>query len=299
MIRAACLGAVALAGLAPAAGAQMLHYEGGLSLASGTYIFTQRTNSFTLSTGLAFSAGPVTFRGSFPVFLQNTTLVASSGSMLVPTGGSSVGTVADSSAARGGRGDGSGRGSLVVYDPALQVQSPGDGFIEVPPTAVTGYQAHFGDPTFGANVALNSGPFGVLLGAGVKAPVTDTASFGTGAWDFGGSLSLSYRLGYVAIVSVDAGYWRMGDLPQLDLQDPVLLSASVSHLSRRGWGFSASFYSATSVIDGYPSSRSLSVGLLRVGTRQSIGVTAGVGFTETTPDFIFGLNWRLRLFGSY
>ncbi len=299
-MRAACLGAVALAGLAPAAGAQMLHYEGGLSLASGTYIFTQRTNSFTLATGLAFSAGPVTFRGGFPVFLQNTTLVASSGSMLLPTGGSSGGTVAESSAARGGRGGDSGRGSLIVYDPSLQVvQDPGDGAVDVPTTAVTGYQAHLGDPTFGANVALNGGGFGLLIGAGVKAPVTDTASFGTGAWDFGGSVSLSYRFGYAAVVSVDAGYWRMGDLPQLDLQDPVLLSASVSHLSLSGWGFSASLYSATSVIDGYPSSTSVSLGVLRVGARQSVGVTAGVGFTDTTPDFMFGVNWRFRLAGSY
>lgn len=299
MKRAACLGALALAGFVPEAGAQMLHYEGGLSMASGTYIFTQRTNSFTLATGLAFSAGPVTFRGTVPVFLQNTTLVASSGSMLVPTGGSSVGTVADSSAARGGRG-GSGRGFLVIDDPSsLMLDAAADGTVEVPATAVTGYEAHMGDPTFGANVALGSGPFGVLMGVSAKAPVTDSASFGTGAWDVGGSLSLSYRLGYVAVVSVDAGYWHMGDLPELDLQDPVLLSATVSHLSMRGWGFSASFYSATSVIDGYPSSRSVSVGLLRVGARQSVGITAGVGLTDTTPDFMVGLNWRLRLAGSY
>jgi hypothetical protein len=278
----------------------MLHYEGGLSLASGTYIFTQRTNSFTLSTGLAFSAGPVTFRGTFPVFLQNTTLVASSGSGLLPTGGSSVGTVADSSVARGGRGGGSGRGLLVVSDPAaLVLDAAADGTVDVPSTAVTGYQAHMGDPTFGASVAFGSGPLGVLVGASAKAPVTDTASFGTGAWDVGASLSLSYRLGFTAIVSVDAGYWRMGDLPELDLQNPVLFSASVSHLSMRGWGFSASFYSATSVIEGFPSSRSLTVGILRVGPRQSIGFNAGVGLTDTTPDFVVGLNWRLRLAGSY
>lgn len=299
MKRTACLGLLVLAGIAPAAAAQMLHYEGGLTLASGTYIFTQRTNSFTLSTGLAFSAGPVTFRATLPVFLQNTTLVASSGSILVPTGGSSVGTVADSSAARGGRG-GSGRGFLVIDDPSsVMLDAAVDGTVDVPVTSVTGYQAHLGDPTFGANVALGSGPFGVLLGAGVKAPVTDTASFGTGQWDFGGSLSLSYRFGTVAFVSLDAGYWHMGDLPELDLQDPVMLSATVSHLSMHGWGFSASYYSATPVIAGFSSSRSISVGILRVGARQSIGINAGVGLTDTAPDVMVGLNWRLRLAGSY
>lgn len=297
MTRAACLGLLAVAGLAHAAGAQMLHYEGGLALASGTYIFTQRTNSFTLSTGLAFSAGPVTFRGTFPVFMQNTTLVAASGGILVPTGGSSVGTVADSSAARRG---GSGRGFVVIDDPSsLVLEGSADGAVDVPATSVTGYQAHMGDPTFGANVSLGGGPFSALLGAGVKVPFTDTASFGTGEWDYGGSLSLSYRLGIVAFVSVDAGYWHMGDLPELDLQDPLLLSATVSHLSMSGWGFSASYYSATPVIEGFASSRSVSVGILRVGARQSIGINAGVGLTDTTPDFMVGLNWRLRLAGSY
>jgi hypothetical protein len=297
--RTAWLSAVALAGLGSTAGAQVLHYEGGLSLASGNYIFTQRTNSFTLSTGLAVSAGPVTFRGTFPVFLQNTTLVASSGSMLLPTGGASGGTVADSSAARGGRGSG-GWGSLVVGDPSsLVLDAESDGFVDVPTTAVTGYEARAGDPTVGANVSFGGGPLGVLVSAGAKIPVTDTASFGTGAWDFGGSMSLSYRLGSAAVVSVDAGYWVMGDLPDLDLQNPLLLSASIAHLTRTGWGFSAAFFSSSSVVAGFPSARSVSAGILRVGARQSIGLTIGAGLTDTTPDIMLGVNWRLRLAGSY
>jgi len=296
--RAALLGAAALVGLGSTAGAQMLHYEGGLSLASGNYIFTERTNSFALSTGLAFSAGPVTVRGTFPVFLQNTTLVASSGSMLLPTGGASGGTVADSSAARGGRGTG-GRGMLVLEPASLVLDAAQDGTVDVPVTAVTGYEARVGDPTVGANVSLSSGRLGVLLGAGMKVPITDTASFGTGAWDFGGSVSLSYSLGTVAMVSVDAGYWVLGDPPELDLQNPVLLSASVAHLSRSGWGFSLAYYSASAVITGFSSSRSVSAGILRVGAGQSIGLNLGVGFTDTTPDIMVGLNWRLRLAGSY
>lgn len=299
MRRAALLGAAALVGLGSTAGAQMLHYEGGLSLASGNYIFTERTNSFALSTGLAFAAGPVTVRGTFPVFLQNTTLVASSGSMLLPTGGASGGTVADSSAARGGRGTG-GRGGLLVVEPAsLELDAAQDGTVDVPVTAVTGYEARMGDPTFGANVALSTGRLGVLLGAGMKVPVTDTASFGTGAWDFGGSMSLSYSLGAVAMVSVDAGYWVLGDPPELDLQNPLLLSASIAHLTRSGWGFSLAYYSASSVIAGFSSSRSVSAGILRVGATQSVGFNVGVGFTDTTPDIMVGVNWRLRLAGSF
>ena len=87
--------------------AQGLYYEGGLGLTSGMYIFTERTNTITLLTGLALHAGPVTIRATVPAYAQNTTLLAGSSTGLIPTGGSSSSVVADSSAARqGGRGGG-------------------------------------------------------------------------------------------------------------------------------------------------------------------------------------------------
>ena len=42
--------------------AQTLHYEGSAGLATGSYIFTTRTSSWQVSTGLALGAGPGTFR---------------------------------------------------------------------------------------------------------------------------------------------------------------------------------------------------------------------------------------------
>jgi len=71
---------------APAA-AQTLHYEGGAGLATGTYILTERTSSWSLSTGLALGAGPVTFRLAVPVFYQSTTLVHRSATLVAPTAG--------------------------------------------------------------------------------------------------------------------------------------------------------------------------------------------------------------------
>ncbi|HEU5303994.1 MAG TPA: hypothetical protein VFU40_05065, partial [Gemmatimonadales bacterium] len=80
--------------------AQGLYYEGGLSMARGTYIFTERTTSWSLATGFAFDRHAVTLRASLPVHLQNTTLVSLSGpGGGLPTGGSSSGTVADTGSA--------------------------------------------------------------------------------------------------------------------------------------------------------------------------------------------------------
>ncbi len=279
--------------------AQQLHYEGAVSLTSGTYIFTERTNSWTLSTGLALTVGPVTVRGSVPMFVQNTTLLTSSAGGLVPTGGSSSGAVADTSAAHRGR---SGTvmatpGGTGLPTATLAIGESADGVVDVPSTAVTGYQARAGDPVFGATASLGSGRVGLLLGANAKAPLTDTTGFGTGAWDFGGSASLSCLFGLTTLVSVGAGYWVMGDLPDLDLQNPFSVSASVSYLGLRGWGVSGSLATATAVIDGYPSSTSLSGGILRVARRQSVGLTIGVGLTDTAPDLMIGLTWRLQLTG--
>ncbi|KPK04913.1 MAG: hypothetical protein AMS20_07855 [Gemmatimonas sp. SG8_28] len=293
------LGVAAFVVVTPAASAQQLHYEGALSLTSGTYLFTERTNSWTLSTGLAFAAGPVTFRASLPMFVQNTTLLTSSGGGLVPTGGSSSGTVADSSSARRGRGGtiptGATTSSLSV--PSLSVVQSADGTIEVPSAAVTGYAAHAGDPLIGATAAVSSGRLSLLLGASAKVPLNDSTGYGTGAWDFGGSGSLSYLFGLTTMISVDAAYWVMGDLPELDLQNPLLLSASLSFLGLSGWGVSGSLSTASPVIDGYSGSTMVTGSLLRVGRSRSLGLNIGVGLSAMAPDVTVGLTWRMQLTG--
>lgn len=67
------------AGVTAPLAAQEVAYEGGLSAATGRYIFTERTTTWTLLAGLAYTAGRFTLRGSVPIVLQNTTLVTRSG----------------------------------------------------------------------------------------------------------------------------------------------------------------------------------------------------------------------------
>jgi len=275
--------------------AQGVYYEGGLSLASGTYIFTERTNTVTLLTGLAFQAGPVTLRGTLPAYAQNTTLVAASSAGLVPTGGSSSQAVADSASSRRGRG-----GSLHVTRPDFSIVSATDESeapVEVPPSSVTGFGAAVGDPTVGLTAGITPGSgFSLLFGLGAKVPVNDTASFGTGAWDVGASASLSLSLGLTTMVGVSAAYWCIGDAPGLELRDATMLSATVSHLALSGWGLSASAFSASPVIEGFASSVSVSAGVLRMGSRgRSIGLNVSLGLSETAPDVMVGVTWRFGL----
>lgn len=241
--RIALLGALLL-GPAPQLWAQGLYYEGSLSVASGRYIFAERTTSWSLATGLAVGSGRVTVRASFPVYLQNSTLVSlSSPAGGMPTGGSSSGAVSDSGAARKQRG---GDQRMWQGTPAFAM-----GPVEVPSTAVTDYQAAIGDPTVDLGWrAIDGTRTGMTVTAMAKAPVADTASFGTGQWDVGSSVALSRQVGRRASVGVNVSYWHLGDLPTLDFRDPVYGSAGVTYLARSGWAAGASISGGTSALEG-------------------------------------------------
>jgi hypothetical protein len=278
--------------------AQGAFYEGGLSLASGNYIFTKRTNTFTLLTGLAVQAGPVTLRATLPTYLQNSSLLAGSSTGLLPTGGSSSRAVADSGASRKGR---DGRTTAAGAAPStslavVAIVQDSLGSVDVPASSVTGYGTTIGDPTVGLSARVWQGPrVGVILGVGAKLALTDSSSYGTGAWDVGGSFSFAYSLGLTTMIGVDLAYWWMGDAPELELQNSLMASVSLSHLWLSGWGFSASVFRATPVIDGFACTASAGVGVLRFSPRGSIGLNASVGLTETAPDVMIGVSWRIGL----
>jgi hypothetical protein len=134
-----------------------------------------------------------------------------------------------------------------------------------------------------------------MLGGGAKIPVTDTTSYGTGEWDYGASVSLSQMLGFSTLVGVDLAYWHFGDFADLDLRDGIMGSASVAYLGGRGWGGSASVSGARSVIEGFADSYSLGLGITRIGGRASVALNVSLGLSETTPDALASLSWRVAV----
>jgi hypothetical protein len=273
----------------PSVQAQTVHYEGGLSVSSGDYIFTERTTSWTLTNGLALAAGPFTFRATVPLYRQNTTLITGTGTGPVPTGGSSSGIVADSAAARSGKRQG-GMGQDVAAPSVLLAQGP----VDVPATAVTGYEFAVGDPLASVSLALiGTSPVSLTIGAGIKLPLTDTTGFGTGEWDYGGSLSLSYRLGYTSSLGLNLGYWHLGDLPDLELNDPLMGSVTFAYLAPSGWGGLVSVSGSTSAISEFAAPAYAGATMTRVAGSGTFGVHASVGLTESAPDFTLGVSWRV------
>jgi hypothetical protein len=291
------LSAVAAAWTCPLT-AQQLHYEGGLSMSSGSYIFTERTTSWVLSNGLALDTGPFTIRSTVPVYRQNTTLLTTSATGLLPTGGSSSGVVADSSAARKGGQSGGGGGnnsevaaSLPSFNEmAALVVDP----VEVPLSAVTGYRVTLGDPMINISTVLaESGRTSVLASFGAKIPLNDTTSYGTGKWDLGGSLSLAHGISSSVLMGLDFSYWRFGDLPELDLRDGLMGSASIAYLGSTGWGGSASVLAARSVVEGFADSYMVSGSVTRLAGIGAVSLNLSAGLSEMAPDFTAGLSWRV------
>ncbi|HXF96498.1 MAG TPA: hypothetical protein VNI61_10410 [Gemmatimonadales bacterium] len=262
---------LALAAPVLPAAAQRLAYEGSLSVATGSYFFTARTTSWMLVTGIAATAGRVTLRASIPLYLQNTTLLSGSGWGMMPTGGSLGGTVADSGRARHGWGG---------------MRMP------VPARAVTGYHPALGDPVAYAGARLvETFRTSVAVGGAVKFPLTDTSQFGTGAWDAGATLSATRWLGG-GFVALDLAFWRLGDLPDLELGDPLTASVTLGRRVGTDWIGSVFATGGTSALEGYPAPASIGAVWARTGA-PAWTASVALGLTDAAPDLVVALAWRL------
>lgn len=314
--------ALAMAILAPALGGQRVTYEGALSAATGRYFFTERTSAFGLSTGLSLRQGRWTVRASVPTWLQNTTLVSTSGLGPVPTGGpDGQGAVSDSGQAReqrrqgkasadptgtgsggdgngqggngnGGSGSGSGNGAGALVLRLAEEAVP------APDAAITGYEARLGDPLVGVAVRIvDRGPVAVTLGTTVKIPVASTDGIGTGAWDLGASVAASAGLGRRTTIGLDLAYWRLGDLDNLELRDPVFGSLSLGALLSDRWSGLVAVSAGSRPLTGFDPPVMVTLAVSRYGNAAAWGVSLGTGLTESSPDLMVGLTWSIPLNG--
>jgi hypothetical protein len=272
-----------LVAASPVAG-QRLAYEGSLGMTTGRYIFTNRTTTFSLSTGLAVTAGRLTLRVALPVWLQNSTVISATGpGGTLPSGGASGGTVSDSGRGRGGRGGGMIGGSAVRAR------------VELPGSAFTDYRAAIGDPLLGTSLLLlRGGPVRLGVGGLVKVPLADTAHYGTGEWDLGVTGSASVRLSGATLLGVDAAWWYLGDLPELDFNNPASGSLSLSHLPAARWAFSIFARGSTAAVPGFPAPVSVGGGITWLSPRAVFGLEAAAGLTATTPEFGITAYWRVQ-----
>jgi hypothetical protein len=266
----AVVAGVTLATLAttlPAAG-QGVYYSGSLQISSGQYDLSDRSNSLFFFNGLSASAGPLRLSASVGLVFRSSPIISYS---TVGTSGMGSGMSTES-----------GTGTVTVADTSSYEE------------------LGFGDPLAHADLLLlkEGSVFpAVRITADVKPPLADVGrGFGTGEWDYAGGLSLAKALG-TTLVFVDVSYWMLGDLPDVDLNDPVAYGVGIARAVAGGrFGILASLFGYTRILDAVDPPAQVSLGLsylLRNG--RSVMGSAALGLSESSPDVSISFGWTIRL----
>lgn len=257
--------------------AQDVAYSGSVQFSTGEYIFAQRTHSLYLVNGLTGSQGRLTLNASVPLILQSTPWVSYAGGGLVPSGGTQHGEVSGHMGR--GRFD---RDGVRLAD-------------------TTSYEEiGLGDPLarLDLEVLRGSGSLpAIRVNVSAKAPIADLdRGFGTGEWDYSAGLSITRGFG-TTFVFVDVAYWVLGDLPDLELQDPVAYSLAVGRALGAGrWGLLGSISGFTRILPDTDPPLHVGLGLSRIlEARRSLSAGVSFGLTESSPDVSASFGWRIGL----
>jgi len=292
--------------LAPAShAAAQVTYTGSLRTATGTYLFTERTTSVYFLSAVDGEKGPFRVSGSVPLIYQSTPWL-SYGTVPIPSGGRQSGSVADQirqsrAGGSGTTGSGTGSGSGAGSGPAgLMAQTaPASSTVVILPIETVVGRTGVGDPTFRAGYRLTS-PYSNtavrLHGAYKPGLASVEQGFGTGASDYGAGATLAHLIGRHQL-SGSFEAWSLGDMPDMTLNTTLSYRVAYdAYLSSNLWSVSGAFAGWTAVQDGVDPPRDISVGVARYfgASRRSLGATASFGLSDSSPDVVVSLDWRVQ-----
>ncbi len=252
---------------------------GYLQYSQGDYIFGSNTSTFYIVPGLRYEAGNWSASAILPIVSQNNNLVTGAGGMLLPHGGSNM----SMSSGNGGIMGGSGR--MTAMDSSMS------GVVGLGDLYLTGeYQIVHSDydqpnlPTIG-------------IEAQIKVPTASTAhNFGTGKFDFGGSINYRQLVGAYVIMA-DAGYLMLGKPAGVDFRNPFSYGGGIGRFFGKGNLSLAFMYQGYStVLSGYPPPNQVSLGLNYKASSDLIWtVLVSKGLTDTAPSYGItgGFRWNL------
>lgn len=278
---------------------QQVYYQGSAQFATGKYLFSESTDSFYLLNGLSLSDPDYNLSFSVPLISQNSPWISYSAIGVTPTGGKQNGEVNNKKGGGGGKG-GNGSGMMSITSTGT---SGGNAVVseEIALEDTVSYtKTGFGDPTISGGITLlpqETGQPGIKLNGSVKIPLADFENgYGTGEWDFGAGLSVSTRLSDWFLMA-DAMYWWLGDLPELDLKNPVSYSLGIGYpLVYQKVALMASYYGYTRIIAGVepPRTAGLSMSYWFSGG-HSLSLSGNVGLSDVSPDYSLSLGWSIKL----
>ena len=276
--------------------AQALSYSGSLQASSGDYIFTERTHSLYLNTGLTAEIGPATASISVPVIYQTSPWISYTVAGVIPSGGTDQVSVRTR---RSGSGSGTGGQNGGRASKTFELVTGVDESDDITPADTVAYsELGLGDPSI--DVTLNilgldgRGP-ALHVCATVKTPVADVdRGFGTGAWDAGFGVGVSQRFGRV-FAFANAEYWFFGDMADLPLNNALSygIAAGVPIVAGKLTAL-GSLSGFTRIIEDVDPPMQLGLGVnYALAPTHSLSMTTAVGLTEGTSDYQIGVGWSV------
>lgn len=262
--------------------AQQLYYNGNMQLASGSYFFGERTQSFYVTNGFSINDLRYNASFSFPFVVQNSPWISYSGTGGIPTGGPQSESVGQHTRQGMGQGMGGRRQHIDLPDTASYNQS---GFSD--PSANMGYRI----------IGKDYGTTSVKLNASLKFPLADpTRGFGTGEWDVGWGGSVSQRIN-TWFISGNLMYWHYGDMPDLELKNALNYGAGIGKSLAGGkWMLLGSFFGMTEIIEDVDPPLSAGLGIGRqIGGRTNFNANIYFGLSESSSDVAVGAGWQVKL----
>lgn len=250
-----------------------VYYTGTAQFATGNYIFSQRTNSFSIYNGLGVNSGALNFSLSVPLVYQSTPWLSLSGTHFIPSGGT--------------------QHTMVRHRMGMPGQT-----VLIDTTKY--HHIGLGDPFLHAEARLlqeRSVVPSISLTGDVKPPLANPSNgFGTGEWDWAAGVSLAKKLGPV-FGFASLSYWVLGDMSGLELKDPLAYSLSLGRpLAGDKYAVMASISGESRVIANTEASTIFSLmGSRNLTPQTSLSLSLGFGLTNSAPDFSLGLGWRTGL----
>lgn len=165
--------------------------------------------------------------------------------------------------------------------------------------AATNWVTGLGDVYVRADVPLSgvgSGRLATSVNGAVKLPTADAArGLGSGETDVTIGFAVSSMRGRHSVLA-DVSFWMLGDSQDVEVRNVPAVFVGYGIVLDRAYRWSAVFAAAASasIIDGLPAPAQVSVGVLRVlRSGAGLGVTVGVGLTDSAAAFTVGTNWRI------
>ncbi len=130
-----------------------------------------------------------------------------------------------------------------------------------------------------------------------KAPLADVdQGFGTGKADYGAGISLS-KVFSRNLVLAEMTYWVLGDLPELELKNPVGYSVAIGRPIASGkLSVLVSFSGSSEIVNDVEPPAQVGIGLNhRFSSGPSLNGGISIGVTESAPDFSVSFGWSIGL----